>query len=107
MLVKISSIISTNTMSLSIDVIVSLGTTNSKKCVKLKLVISSWVDLLYGTPPEIIFDKRTLPSRKEISDKYVDLCSKGLAPKHLKVERDFLEEEVKALFGPSINKNRY
>jgi hypothetical protein len=59
-------------MSLSIDVIVNLGTTDSKKCVKLKLV-SSWVDLLCGTPPDIIFDKKTLPSKKEIFDKYVDL----------------------------------
>jgi hypothetical protein len=71
------------------------------------LLVSSWVDPLYGTPWKIIFEKKTLPSKKEISDKYVDLCSKGPTPKHLKVGRDFLEEEVKALFGPSINRNGY
>jgi hypothetical protein len=59
------------------------------------------------TPPKIIFDKKTLPSKKEISNKYVNFCNKGLAPKHLKVRRDFLEEEVEALFGPSMNMNGY
>ncbi len=107
MLVKTSSIIAANTMSLSVDVTTSLGTTNSEKHVKLKLIISSWVDPLYETPPKIIFDKKTLPSKKEISSKYVDFCSKKFTPKHLKVGRDLLEEEVEALFGPSMNKNGY
>jgi len=88
MLVKISSIISSNTMSLNVDAIVSSGVIDSKKHVKLELVISSWVDPLYGTPQKIIFDKKTLPSKKKISNKYVDLCSKGPGPKHLKVGRD-------------------
>lgn len=38
MLVKISSIISSNKMLLNIDVIASLDVTDSKKCVKLELV---------------------------------------------------------------------
>ncbi len=62
---------------------------------------------MYGTPPKIIFDKKTLPFRKEISNKYVDLCNKRPTPKHLKIARDFLEEEVEALFGPSIIMNKY
>lgn len=107
MLVKTSSIIATNTMSLSVDATTSLGTTNSEKHVKLELIIFSWVDPLYETPPKIIFDKKTLPSKKEISKKYVDLCNKRLTPKHLKVGRDLLEEEVEALFGTSMNKNGY
>jgi hypothetical protein len=49
-------------MSLSVDA--SLGTTNSKKHVKIKNVISSWVDPLYGTLLDIIFDKKTISPKK-------------------------------------------
>jgi hypothetical protein len=106
-LVNTSSIIATNTMSLSVDAIDSLGAIDLKKYVKLEHVVSSWVDPLYGTPPKIIFDKKPLPSRKEIFDKFVDLYSKRPTPKHLKVGRDFLEKKVEAIFGPSINRNGY
>ncbi len=104
---KYLSLIAANTMSPSVDATYNVGTIDFLKCVKLERVVYSWVDPLNGTPLEIIFDKKALPSRKEIFDKYVNLCSKRPTPKHLKVGRDFLEEKVETLFGPSINRNRY
>jgi hypothetical protein len=60
-----------------------------------------------GHHQRLFLTRNPLPSKREIFDKYVNLCSKRPTLEHLKVGRDFLEEKVEALFGPSINRNGY
>jgi len=52
------------------------------------------------------FDRKTPISRRQFFEKY-DICNTRPSPKHLKVGRDFQEEEVKAIFGLVISRNGY
>jgi hypothetical protein len=57
-------------------------------------------------PLDITFDKKTPISKKQFFKKY-DICNIKPSPKHLKVGRDFQEEEMEAIFGRVISKNGY
>jgi hypothetical protein len=72
----------------------SLGNTNCKlKKVKSEGTLVLWVEPLYGAPPNIIFDRNNLVSRKQFATTY-GLCYKGPLPKHLKLNKDFEKVEV-------------
>ncbi len=73
------------------------------KKIKLEDIVSSWVALLYGTPPNIIFDRRTSISKNQFFEKF-GLCNKGPSSKHLKIRKDAKVEEF---FGNPINRNGY
>jgi hypothetical protein len=77
----------------------SLKNTNCKlKKVKSEGTLALWVEPLYGPPPNIIFDRNNLVSRKQFAATYC-LCYKGPLPKHLKLSKDFEEVEVEKILG--------
>jgi hypothetical protein len=76
------------------------------KKIKLEDIVSSWVALLHGTPPNNIFDRRTSISKNQFFDKY-GLCNKGPSPKDLKIRKDLKDTEVEEIFGKPINRNGY
>ncbi len=63
-----------------------------------------WVEPLYGTPPNIILDINNPIFRKQFVATY-GMCCEGPSPKHLKLNRDFVEGEVENIFGPCLKKN--
>jgi hypothetical protein len=84
--------------------------TSRKPMVKVKIegaTIACYIDPLYGTKLDIIFDKKTKLSWRIFWEKY-GICNEGIAPKRLKIRKEIKEEEVVALFGPcSRNNYRY
>jgi hypothetical protein len=74
--------------------------------MKIEGVTLPYIKPLYGKALEIIFDRKTPITRQQFASIY-DLCSIRPCPKRLKISRDFKEEEVQELFGPSNNKNGY
>jgi hypothetical protein len=85
----------------------NLGNTNCKlKKVKSEGSLALWVEPLYGTPRNIIFDKNNLVSKKKFATTY-GLCYKGLSPKHLKLNKGFEKVKIEKIFGPYLNKNGY
>jgi hypothetical protein len=82
------------------------GSTKLKRRVKVENVTSPYVELLYGKPSKIIFDKKKSVSRNQFAKKYC-FCNKGLSPKMLRIRKDCIKEEVQELFGPYNTKNGY
>jgi hypothetical protein len=72
-------------MSISLDG--SLGTVRHHTRVKIEGVVSIYVGPLYGTIPEIIFDKKTEPSRKNFLEEY-HISNEGLSPKNLRIGKE-------------------
>jgi hypothetical protein len=92
-------------MSLLVDSGVGIG---GKPTVKVKIkgaATTCYIDPLYGTKLDIIFNKKTELSRESLWDKY-GICNKGIAPKRLKIGKEIEEEEVVTLFGP-CSRNDY
>lgn len=67
---------------------------------------SSFVDPILATQPTIIFDRVTVPSRKQFQETY-GLCNDGPNPKKLRIDVHISEAEEESLFGPCINRSGY
>jgi len=94
-------------MSLSING----GCGSSGKHVKVKIegiiVHVCYVDPLYGTYLNIIFDRKIELFQKSFLGKY-GINNQRIAQKRLKIGKEIEEEEVEALFGPcNCNGYRY
>ncbi len=93
-------------MSLSIDGGCGLGGKHAKEKIEGAIVHAYYVDPLYGTKPNIIFDRKTKLSWTILSEEY-GINNQRITPKRLKI-KEIEEEEVEALFGPcKCNGYRY
>jgi hypothetical protein len=93
-------------MSRSVDSSVGIGgkiTTEVK--IEGGIVPTCYVDPLYGTKPDILFDKKTELSRRSFWEKY-GISNEGIIPKRLKIGKDIEEKEIIALFEP-CSRNGY
>ncbi len=79
---------------------------NLGKKIKLEGIVLSWVVLLYGTPPDITFGRRTSISKSQLFEKY-GLCNKRPSPKHLKIGKDLEDVEMEKFFGKPVSRNAY
>ncbi len=75
--------------------------------VKIKVVATTcYIDPLYGTKLDIIFDKKTKLFRRSFQEKY-GIYNEGITLKRLKIGKE-IKEEVVGLFGPyNCNDYRY
>ncbi len=79
--------------------------TNVSTCEKIttkvkiegKNVPTCYVDPLYGTKFDILFDKIIELSQKSFWEKY-GISNEGITPKRLKIRKDIEDDEVIALF---------
>jgi hypothetical protein len=63
--------------------------TGRKPTVKVKIegaATTCYIDPLYGTKPNIIFDKETKLSWRSFGEKY-GICNKGIEPRRLKIRK--------------------
>ena len=67
---------------------------------------SSWVDPMYASQPEILWDRKTTVSREWFAEKY-KLHNHGITPKQIKIGQHLEEADVESLFGPRQNGNGY
>jgi len=81
------------------------GKITTKVKIEGENVPTCYVDLLYGTKLDIIFDKKAKLSQRSFWEKY-GISNESMTPKRLKIRKYIEEEEVVALFGP-YSHNRY
>jgi hypothetical protein len=88
----------------------SLGNTDCKlkkvKSERSERTLALWVEPLYGAPPNIIFDRNNLVSRKQFATTYY-LCYKGPSLKHLKLSKDFKEVDIEKIFRQYLSRIGY
>jgi hypothetical protein len=94
-------------MSLSIDGGCGLGGKHTKEKIEGATTRACYVDPLYGTKLDIIFDMKIKLSWTSFLEKY-GINNQGIKQERLKIKKEIEEEEVEALFGPcSHNGYRY
>jgi hypothetical protein len=85
-------------MSLSKDTSLDMVGKNTK--VKIEGAhVSCYVDPLYGTKPNIIFDKKIELLHRSFWEK-CGISNEKIVPKRLKIRKDIKKKEVVTLFGP-------
>lgn len=75
-------------------------------CAKRGGKKSSWVDPMYASQPEILWDRKTVVTREWFAEKY-KLHNHGITPKQIKIGQHLEEADVESLFGPRMNGNGY
>jgi hypothetical protein len=94
-------------MSLSIDGGCGSSGKHAKEKIEGAIAHAYYVDPLYGTKLDIIFDRKTKLSRTSLSKEY-GINNQRIAPKKLKIKKEIKEEKVETLFGPcKCNGYRY
>jgi hypothetical protein len=67
---------------------------------------SSWVEPMYASQPDILWDRKTVVGREWFAEKY-KLHNHGITPKQIKIGQHLEEADVESLFGPRQNGNGY
>jgi hypothetical protein len=70
-------------------------------CAKRGGKKSSWVDPMYASQPEILWDHKTVVTREWFAEKY-KLHNHGITPKQIKIGQHLEEADVESLFGPRM-----
>ena len=74
--------------------------------VKRGVKKSSWVEPMYASQPDILWDRKTVVGREWFVEKY-KLHNHGITPKQIKIGQHLEEADVESLFGPRQNGNGY